>query len=196
MLFITKEWVDRLVEFAGRRKLSNVSTGEEMIVDVAREEGAVLQEGNAFNATEMNDLEQRIADGFNSLNDSLGGVTQFIVNESTGRITGYKTKVGADTVFPFKAFEFETLVPIVLSKSITISDAIIGKHYMIIRTRGTDLGISDTVLIKSGATTIWESECGITQYAGVDMAYVQANESDIIVNGTAGKTSLIYFQTD
>ena len=196
MPFITKEWVDRLVEFAGRRKLSNVSTGEETIVDVAREEGIVLQEGNAFGATEMNDLEQRIADGFNSLNDSLGGITQFIIDESTGKITGYKTKVGADTVFPFKSFEFENLVPTVLSKSITISDAIIGKHYLITRTRGTDLGISDTMLIKSGATTIWESECGITQYAGIDMAYVQATESVITVNGTTGKVSLIYFRTD
>lgn len=31
----------------------------------------------------------------------MGGVSQFIVDDSTGKITGYKTKVGADTVFPF-----------------------------------------------------------------------------------------------
>lgn len=37
-----------------------------------------------------------------SVNDSLGGVSQFIVDESTGKITGYKTEIGgADTVFPF-----------------------------------------------------------------------------------------------
>lgn len=35
-----------------------------------------------------------------ALNNSLGGFTP-IINESTGQITGYKTKVGADTVFPF-----------------------------------------------------------------------------------------------
>ena len=33
------------------------------------------------------------------LNNSLGGFTPII--DSTGKITGYKTKVGADTVFPF-----------------------------------------------------------------------------------------------
>lgn len=35
-------------------------------------------------------------------NSSLGGVSQFIVDEATGKITGYKTEIGgADTVFPF-----------------------------------------------------------------------------------------------
>lgn len=38
---------------------------------------------------------------FSPLNSSFGGVSQFIVDDSTGKITGYKTKVGADTVFPF-----------------------------------------------------------------------------------------------
>lgn len=37
-------------------------------------------------------------------NSSLGGVSQFIVDDSTGKITGYKTTIGgADTVFPFKS---------------------------------------------------------------------------------------------
>lgn len=33
----------------------------------------------------------------------MGGVSQFIVDDSTGKITGYKTKAGADTVFPFSS---------------------------------------------------------------------------------------------
>lgn len=36
---------------------------------------------------------------YNELNSNLGGFTPII--DSTGKITGYKTKVGADTVFPF-----------------------------------------------------------------------------------------------
>lgn len=41
---------------------------------------------------------------FNHVNDSLGGITQFVVDESTGKITGYKTEIGgADTVFPFSS---------------------------------------------------------------------------------------------
>lgn len=36
-----------------------------------------------------------------NVNNSLGGFTPII--DSTGKITGYKTKVGADTVFPFSS---------------------------------------------------------------------------------------------
>lgn len=42
-----------------------------------------------------------VGEEFTKVNESLGGVSQFIVDETTGQLTGYKTKVGADTVFPF-----------------------------------------------------------------------------------------------
>lgn len=64
MAFEKKEWKDRLVEFAGRRKLNNTVTGESAVVDVERAEGQISQVGDAFSAENMNDLEQRIADGF------------------------------------------------------------------------------------------------------------------------------------
>ena len=40
------------------------------------------------------------------VNNSLGGFTPII--DSTGKITGYKTKVGADTVFPFSSAPTKT----------------------------------------------------------------------------------------
>ena len=70
-LFVPKEWKDRLAEFAGRRKLTNVSTGEETTVDVSRAEGEVSQAGDAFSAANMNDLEQRIKDGFDKVDTNL-----------------------------------------------------------------------------------------------------------------------------
>ena len=72
-LFVPKEWKDRLAEFAGRRKLTNVSTGEETTVDVSRAEGEVSQAGDAFSAANMNDLEQRIKDGFDKVDKNLNG---------------------------------------------------------------------------------------------------------------------------
>lgn len=71
MAFIKKEWKDRLVEFAGRRKLTRVagSIDNQIVVDVTREEGAVSQQGDAFSEANMNDLEQRIEDGFNDTID-------------------------------------------------------------------------------------------------------------------------------
>lgn len=73
MAFTTKEWKDRLVEFAGRRKLKNVTTGAETVFDVSRSEGAVSQAGDAFSAANMNNLEQRIKNEFDTVNGSLNG---------------------------------------------------------------------------------------------------------------------------
>ena len=102
MAFVTKTWKDRLVEYAGRRKLKNVATGEEVLMDVSRSEGTVSQAGDAFSAASMNKLEQRIKNDFDTVNSSLERQPNFVY-DSTGKITGYKTKVGADTVFPFKS---------------------------------------------------------------------------------------------
>lgn len=78
--FTPKEWKARLVEFAGRRLLRNVANGESTTYDVSRSEGQVSQEGDAFNTKNMNDLEQRITNGFakaktniDALNRDLGG---------------------------------------------------------------------------------------------------------------------------
>lgn len=62
MPFTQKTWEDRLVEFAGRRKLTDVTTQAVQTVDVTRDEGNVSREGTAFSASNMNDLEQRIAE--------------------------------------------------------------------------------------------------------------------------------------
>lgn len=137
MAFKKKTWIDRMVEFAGRRKITNVSTSAAQIIDVERAEGAVSQEGDAFSAENMNDLEKRISDAFadvpsgykiadndttnnseflatarvayehgleiDALSRDLSAVPEFVIDKSTGKITGYKTKAGADTVFPFSA---------------------------------------------------------------------------------------------
>ena len=37
------------------------------------------------------------------LSSDLGAAPEFVIDKSTGKITGYKTKAGADTVFPFSS---------------------------------------------------------------------------------------------
>lgn len=61
MGFVKKTWKDRITEYPTRRTLTK-SDGSSEIVTVARNEGTVSQEGDAFSAANMNDLEQRIAD--------------------------------------------------------------------------------------------------------------------------------------
>lgn len=64
---------------------------------------------NSKEEIEANKSENMIAgaDAVKEVYSSLGGVSQFIVDDSTGKITGYKTKVGADTVFPFSGGNFK-----------------------------------------------------------------------------------------
>lgn len=97
--FTPKEWKNRLVEFAGRRMLRNVATGESTVVDVTRNEGQTSQEGDAFSAANMNDLEQRVADGFTQVSsdfeDRLQGDVR-IIPEGSGADTKYYAQLGAD----------------------------------------------------------------------------------------------------
>lgn len=55
--------------------------------------------GFALDARQGKELMDRI----NELNRDLSAVPEFVIDKSTGKITGYKTKAGADTVFPFSA---------------------------------------------------------------------------------------------
>lgn len=71
MAFFTKKtWEDRVAEFINRRTLTK-EDGTEEIVTVARNEGTVSAEGDAFNAETMNNLEGRVEAGFNAVNESL-----------------------------------------------------------------------------------------------------------------------------
>ena len=70
MAFQKKTWKDRITEFPTRRTLTK-SDGSTELVTVARAEGTVSQEGDAFNAASMNDLEERINQANNDLNESL-----------------------------------------------------------------------------------------------------------------------------
>lgn len=111
MAFVTKTWKDRLVEFAGRRKLKNVSTNEEILYDVSRSEGAVIQAGDAFSASNMNDLEQRIKTEFDNVSNSLiaDNAQKFqFAYDSESQKYGFKAKVeGADTFFPFNDMDLD-----------------------------------------------------------------------------------------
>lgn len=107
MAFKKKIWKDRLVEFSGRRLLKRISgsADSQMVVDVTRNEGTVSQAGDAFSAANMNDLEQRIADEFNSVSTVLTAL-----NTNSQRIRVYVgsdgklhfvNSAGADTVLNF-----------------------------------------------------------------------------------------------
>lgn len=74
MAFVKKTWKNRIAEYINRRLLTN-EDGSTELVTVARDEGTISQEGDAFNAANMNDLEDRIEAEFNEVNQSLTYIT-------------------------------------------------------------------------------------------------------------------------
>lgn len=103
MAFEKKTWKDRLVEYAGRRKITNTTTLAAQIVDMERAEGIVSEEGSAFNAANMNDLEQRVADGFSAVQQDIEGINSDLDGNRFGHTADGRPgwKDGADTVHPF-----------------------------------------------------------------------------------------------
>ena len=63
MSFVRKTWLDRISEEPQRRILTPTDGSTPLEVDVTRNEGVVTQEGDAFSAANMNDLEGRIEAG-------------------------------------------------------------------------------------------------------------------------------------
>ncbi len=71
MSFVKKNWLSRIVEYPTRRILTK-SDGTTETVTVARSEGTVAQEGDSFSSANMNDLENRIGNAIDGLQNNLG----------------------------------------------------------------------------------------------------------------------------
>lgn len=78
MGFTKKTWKNRIAEYINRRLITK-EDGSTELVTVARDEGTISQEGDAFNAANMNDLEDRIEAGFADVTQSLANKNIYTV---------------------------------------------------------------------------------------------------------------------
>lgn len=88
--WVKKIWKNRTTEFPTRRTLMK-EDGSSEIVTVTRNEGTVSEEGDAFDADTMNNLEERIDAGFAEVNGKLDNKidsSRFIMSD-TGIINGF-----------------------------------------------------------------------------------------------------------
>ena len=75
MSFVMKSWLNRVTQFPTRRKLTIESQSvSEIVCTVERAEGTVTTEGDAITAEALNDLENRINDGFDEKADAVGSI--------------------------------------------------------------------------------------------------------------------------
>lgn len=97
MAFNKKTWKDRVAEFINRRLLTK-EDGSTDLVTVARSEGIISVEGDAFNAETMNDLEDRVEAAFNELNTNLSSIV-IIKSVKIYSATSIAAGQGADIYF-------------------------------------------------------------------------------------------------
>lgn len=98
MAFVKKTWEDRITEFPNRRTINDGVVTKS--VTVGRDEGTVYQEGDAFNATNMNDLERRIAAAIEgSVNPFMAGDNIDISNENVISVKGFMTAAEAHALW-------------------------------------------------------------------------------------------------
>ena len=71
-MFEKKTWVNRQSEHPARRRLT--PTGNDNEYDVARAEGVIMEDGDAFDAETMNDQERRVAEGFSTFDPADLGI--------------------------------------------------------------------------------------------------------------------------
>lgn len=80
-MYERKVWVNRQSEHPARRKLT--PTGNDGEYDVSRAEGIIMEDGDAFDADTMNDLERRVAAGFTELDPTGAGGGEVTVQPYT-----------------------------------------------------------------------------------------------------------------
>ena len=82
MAFVKRVWKDRISEYPNRRTINDGNVTKQ--VTVGRDEGSVTEAGTAFNASNMNDLEDRIEAAF---------ISGDLWNDFTGTLTAGQTSI-------------------------------------------------------------------------------------------------------
>lgn len=90
--WVKKIWKNRTTEFPTRRTLMK-EDGSSEIVTVTRNEGTVSEEGDAFDADTMNNLEERIDAGFTEVNGKLSNISAKIAEVTINVDAKEKTQI-------------------------------------------------------------------------------------------------------
>lgn len=97
MAFVPKTWKDRISEYPNRRTINDGVVTK--VVTVARDEGTVTEAGDAFNASNMNDLEQRISDAISQTASALTPGDNISIVSNAISVTGFMTANEAHTIW-------------------------------------------------------------------------------------------------
>lgn len=193
MAFEKKTWQNRISEFPNRRKIKNISDNSETIVDIYREEGTIQNEGDAFSASTMNDLEGRIWNMFpvSIENGGTGKTTAIEARQNLGidisqTVGSWEPKLSSDSISPTytteynvgKYYKINNLVYITFHIKGKITNA--GTGYA----RITGLPFTSQSNMLNQALALIESQGGLAQ--PLPNFYVQDNSKAISIRKSGG----------
>ena len=164
MGFETKTWKDRQSEFPNRRTLTKEDQSTELVT-VTRSEGIISEEGDAFSAENMNNLETRIKNAIgtgtipealgadiiaalNTLNTNLGNKFD---KASLFTVSGYLNNTSANNAFNLnKAY---STPPYLLSAQIQLTSGVWSDMRTLTGITRIDNNNNQVNVIKETATT-------------------------------------------
>jgi hypothetical protein len=97
MAFVKKTWKDRISEYPNRRTINDGFVTKQ--VTVGRDEGNITEEGDPFNASNMNDLEDRIEEAIQGASDVYTGGDNIAIVSNAVNVTGFMTAAEAHTIW-------------------------------------------------------------------------------------------------
>lgn len=97
MAFVKKTWKDRISQYPNRRIINDGYVTKR--VTVGRDEGNITEAGDPFNASNMNDLEQRIEDAINEGGTTYTAGDNIDLTNDVISVTGFMTAAEAHTVW-------------------------------------------------------------------------------------------------
>ena len=160
MSFLKKIWQNRQSEHPSRRILTNVNTNDIMMVEVTRSEGEVLAEGDAFDESNMNDLENRIESAFSEEQDSINSISNR-VSKTELQLNDFSFGVTSDGKAGYKRGASSEVIPFKTSTSLSI------------RAEGGKRWCRTTIQIKEGTVTYG----GVVYKAGQNIVNEARNPS-------------------
>lgn len=101
MNFEKKTWKNRISEYPMRRELTFLSDSSTEMVSIARSEGTISEPGDAFNAENMNDLEDRIEQVIQEGNSDMESSNSSInaaINSINTQVSTISNKIGGYSI--------------------------------------------------------------------------------------------------
>ena len=97
MAFVRRVWNDRISEYPNRRTINDGVTTK--LVTVGRDEGNITIQGDAFNAANMNDLENRIEAGIADATDVYTAGDNIDITNKSVSVKGFMTASDAHAIW-------------------------------------------------------------------------------------------------